>query len=121
FRVSKEKVSDVGLLPEVLRPVERIPEKQSTRTREMTLNEFDGDNGDAMVMLLNRKHWAEAVTEIVKLDSTEIWSLVNLTEDTHPIHLHLVRFQLLDRRPFDMFAYQDKGGLHYYGPPAAPG
>ncbi|HEX5235780.1 MAG TPA: hypothetical protein VFW25_10675 [Silvibacterium sp.] len=26
------------------------------------------------------------------LDTTEIGELVNLTEDTHPIHLHLVRF-----------------------------
>ena len=38
------------------------------------------------------------------LGSTEIWSLLNLTEDTHPIHLHLVRFQILDRRPFDIDA-----------------
>jgi spore coat protein A, manganese oxidase len=58
-----------------------------------------------MVMLLNRKHWAEPVTEIVKLDSTEIWSLVNLTEDTHPIHLHLVRFQILDRQSFASYDY----------------
>jgi spore coat protein A len=105
FRVSKEKAADVSPVPETLRPIERIPEKQSIRTREMTLNEFDGDNGDAMVMLLNRKHWAEPVTEIVKLDSTEIWSLVNLTEDTHPIHLHLVRFQILDRQSFASYDY----------------
>jgi spore coat protein A len=71
----------------------------------MTLNEFDSDSGNPMVMLLNRKHWADPVTEIVQLDTTEIWSLVNLTQDTHPIHLHLVRFQLLDRQSFDPFDY----------------
>ncbi len=65
----------------------------------MTLNQYDGDSGDPMVMLLNRKHWVDPVTEVVKLDSTEIWELVNLTDDTHPIHLHLVRFQILDRQP----------------------
>jgi spore coat protein A len=30
---------------------------------------------------------------------------VNLTEDTHPMHLHLVRFQILDRRPFNVLQY----------------
>ena len=45
------------------------------------------------------------VTETAKLGSTEIWSLVNLTDDTHPIHLHHVRFQVMDRRPFDRDVY----------------
>ncbi len=42
------------------------------------------------------------VTERPTLGSTEIWSLVNETDDSHPIHLHLVRFQILDRRNFDL-------------------
>ncbi len=33
------------------------------------------------------------VTENPTIDTVEIWSLFNLTPDTHPIHLHLVRFQ----------------------------
>jgi len=45
------------------------------------------------------------VTEIAKLGSTEIWSFVNLTDDTHPIHLHHVRFQVIDRRAFDRDTY----------------
>ncbi len=45
------------------------------------------------------------VTESAKLGSTEIWSLVNLTDDTHPIHLHHVRFQVVDRRGFDRDLY----------------
>ncbi|WP_254064420.1 multicopper oxidase family protein [Granulicella sp. S156] len=122
FRVAKDSATDSSLLPEVVRPVERIDEKQSIRTREMTLNEFDGDNGEAMVMLLNRKHWADPVTEIVKLDSTEIWSLINLTEDTHPIHLHLVRFQILDRQSFANYDYLAEEKLRLTGeviPPQA--
>jgi spore coat protein A, manganese oxidase len=74
----------------------------------------------SMGMLLNKTPWHMPVTEKPVLDTTEIWELVNLTEDTHPIHLHLVRFQLLDRRPFDDFLYMDKGELRYTGPVRLP-
>jgi spore coat protein A, manganese oxidase len=39
------------------------------------------------------------------IGTTEIWEFLNLTEDTHPIHLHLVRFQILDRRALEVSAY----------------
>jgi len=98
FGVSKEPVSDDGRPPKALRPVERNPENRVARTRVMTLDELDDDSGMAMVMLLNRKRWADPVTERVRLVSVEIWNLANLTQDTHPKHLHMVRFQVLDRR-----------------------
>jgi spore coat protein A len=122
FRVSSVKVEDTSRVPPLLRTIQRIPESQAICTREMTLNEFDSDYGEAMVMLLNRKRWAEPVTEIVKLDTTEIWSLINLTEDTHPIHLHMVRFQVLDRRNFSNYDYLSDAKLRFTGPgmPPAP-
>ena len=45
---------------------------------------------------------------------------MNLTEDTHPIHLHLVKFQILDRRRFDVFDYRSKATLRYLAPAMAP-
>lgn len=122
FRVSSAPVVDDSRLPTILRPVARIPESQAVRTRLMTLNEFDGDNGDAMVMLLNRKHWVDPVTEIVQRGTTEIWSLANLTQDTHPIHLHMVRFQILDRQDMSVDDYLSDTTLRFTGarrPPAA--
>jgi len=72
-----------------------------------------------MVMLLNRKHWHEPVTERPQLNTTEIWEFVNQTQDTHPMHLHLVRFQVLDRRPFDPFAFMMRREMIYTGPALA--
>src|SRR4029079_13333098 len=46
------------------------------------------------------------VQERPRVGSTEDWRLVNLPEDTHPIHLHLVQFQVMDRTPFDADAYK---------------
>ena len=100
-------------VPATLRPVARIPESDAVRTRTITLNDYLNGVGNSMLMLLNHQHWHEPVTEQPRLNSTEIWEFVNLTEDTHPMHLHLVRFQVLDRRLFDVFAYRNGKGLRY--------
>jgi FtsP/CotA-like multicopper oxidase with cupredoxin domain len=41
----------------------------------------------------------DTVTFFPVLGKPEIWRLMNLTGDTHPIHVHLTAFQVLDRRP----------------------
>ncbi len=92
-------------IPKTLRPIQRTPESAASNTRTMTLHEYKDKYARSMVMLINRKHWHEPVTETPKLNSTEIWEFVNLTEDTHPMHMHLVRFQVLDRRAFDTTDY----------------
>jgi len=44
--------------------------------------------------------WASATTENPVVNSTEIWEIYNTTGDAHPIHLHLVNFEILDRQKF---------------------
>ncbi|MDT7812285.1 MAG: spore coat protein manganese oxidase, partial [Acidobacteriaceae bacterium] len=101
FRVASAPVRDSSQVPGTLLPRAGLPQNAAARTREMTLNEFKDRAGNPVVMLLNRTPWHMPVTETAKLGSTEIWSFVNLTDDTHPIHLHHVRFQVMDRRSFD--------------------
>ncbi len=43
----------------------------------------------------------DACTEQVSAGATEIWEIYNLTGDTHPIHIHLVNAQILNRQTFD--------------------
>lgn len=45
------------------------------------------------------------VSELPELGTTEIWEIANLTADAHPIHLHLVQFQLLDRQRLNTRRY----------------
>jgi FtsP/CotA-like multicopper oxidase with cupredoxin domain len=45
--------------------------------------------------------WFQPTTETPALDSTEIWEIYNFTADAHPVHLHLVNFEILDRKDFE--------------------
>lgn len=44
--------------------------------------------------------WEQPITEKIQLNDTEVWEIYNTTADAHPIHLHLVAFQLLSRQNF---------------------
>ena len=120
FRVARNKAKDTSSLPSALRPVPRISESEATNTRTLSLVEIDDRAQRPITMLLNGAHWKMPVTENPALNSVEIWNLVNLTDDSHPIHLHLVRFQILDRRRFEPFFYKNEGVLKYTGAPVPP-
>jgi spore coat protein A len=120
FRVGKNASPDTSALPSALRPVQKIPESSAVNTRMLTLVEIDDLVKRPVTMLLNNTHWNMPVTENPVLDSTEIWNLINTTDDSHPIHLHLVRFQILDRRSFDVAAYWMTGKFKFFGPPIPP-
>jgi len=45
--------------------------------------------------------WANPTTELPRFGDTERWDIYNFTGDAHPVHLHLVNFQILGRRELD--------------------
>ena len=126
FRVAKAQSIGGNISParnallSVLRPFARMSESAAVNTRMLPLVEVDSLAQRPVTMLLNNTHWNMPVTEKPVLDSTEIWNLINTTDDSHPIHLHLVRFQILDRRSFDIAAYWTTGKLNYFGPAIPP-
>jgi FtsP/CotA-like multicopper oxidase with cupredoxin domain len=54
--------------------------------------------------------WSEPITETPLLNDTEVWEIFNTTVDAHPIHLHLVRFEVLDRQKFDEDTFKPVAG-----------
>jgi FtsP/CotA-like multicopper oxidase with cupredoxin domain len=84
----------------------------ATNTRQVSLNEeestFPGFDGPIAALLgtLNGednpilKRWEDAITENPALNSIEIWEMYNFTADAHPIHIHEVQFQVVNRQPF---------------------
>jgi spore coat protein A len=120
FRVSQTGTRDTSSIPQILRPVPKIAESSAVKTRWLSLVEIDDLVQRPVKMLLNNTEWHKPITENPVLDSVEIWNLVNTIDDVHPIHLHLVRFQILDRRPFNVNAYWATGEVKYTGPAVPP-
>jgi spore coat protein A len=120
FRVAGGKVEDTSLLPATLRPVSKIPESKAVKTRLLSLDEYQNRAGEPVLMLLNGAYWHQPITEKPVLDTTEIWTLINPTDDSHPIHLHLVRFQILDRRRFNAGLYMSTRELKFTGDAVPP-
>jgi spore coat protein A, manganese oxidase len=87
------------------------------KTRYITLNEIDIDE-PTWFLNLNGVHFdAGPTTEAPKVGTVEDWVFVNLTGDTHPMHMHLVTFQVVGRTPFDVEAYEEGNE----GPHGVPG
>jgi spore coat protein A len=120
LRVAQTGEHDTTVIPQTLKPIIKTPESSAVKTRMLSLVEIDDLVQRPVRMLLNNAHWNMPVTENPVLDSVEIWNLINTTEDIHPIHLHLVKFQILDRRPFSVPSYWIKNEVKYIGAAVLP-
>jgi spore coat protein A len=127
----------------------------ANKTRQLTLNEVMGMpttvNGIAypggpLEILVNNTKWdgkrgdgtirsdftpialngiTNYFSELPNEGDTEVWEIVNLTADAHPIHTHLVQFQLMNRQMYNTNKYNKAyaaafpGGafIPSYGPP----
>jgi FtsP/CotA-like multicopper oxidase with cupredoxin domain len=41
--------------------------------------------------------WSDLITETPALGATETWEMHNFTEDAHPVHIHQVKFEVVNR------------------------
>ncbi len=120
FRVAAGAVRQAKPIPARLRSIARLDPATAVKTRTLTLTDRPDPATGRMLMLLGGRRWAAPVSEQPELDSIEIWSLVNLTDDTHPIHLHAVRFQILDRQIFEAELFLRNGEMRLRGEPIPP-
>lgn len=122
FKVTKPlSGKDTSSVPEELAPFTPLNAADAVQERFLALTEMDRpSDGYTMIGMLGMKHWDDPITEDPKAGSTEIWSFVNATGDVHPMHTHLVKFQVLNRQAFDAKAYADTGKIIFTGIPMAP-
>ncbi len=104
-------------LPSITALETDLPERFVTLNEEMTDEEMGGVPVAAVLGTPTEGPlaWSEAITENPQLGDTEIWSVVNLTADAHPIHIHEVMFQVIERLPFDADAYHEAQEAYLLG------
>ena len=101
-------------------PFERLQTETAVKTRELVLYEALDAQQNSLGVKINRVGYDDPVTESPKLNTTEIWRFINTTDDTHPMHLHLVQFQILERQSFEIQKYMDSGVIQYKSKPRPP-
>ncbi|HEU0109472.1 MAG TPA: multicopper oxidase domain-containing protein [Flavisolibacter sp.] len=128
FRVNKPLDENYPLtsIPNMLRaPI--VPLQTNIAPRKLILFEAEDEYGRLKPMLGTVDHgvmqWHDPVTENPMLNSTEIWEIHNETMDAHPIHLHMVSMQLINRQKFHARVNEETGKpeeIRLIGQPVLP-
>lgn len=122
FKVTRPlSEKDTSSVPATLVPWPPLDPAHAVRERILALTEVDrSSDGYTMIGLVGQKRWDAPISEDPKAGSMEIWSFANTTGDVHPMHIHLVQFQVLNRQPFDVTVYMQSGKMVFTGAPMAP-
>jgi len=99
FRVGAVTTPDTSEIPLHPNTVTRLLPQNAAGKRTITLKETTAvDPWGRLMVQLNQTPFTAAPTEIVQLGDTEVWQFVNLTPDSHPMHIHDIEFQILGRQ-----------------------
>ncbi len=124
FRVVAATSVDTSTPPSQLVLPAIAPLPGATNTRQVSLNEEDSETvlvselGENIVLDCEKgepfgpRHallgtladgplrWDDPITENPAVGATEVWEMHNFTEDAHPIHIHEILFEVVNRQPF---------------------
>lgn len=114
FKVVPLEGTDDSEIPEMLRPVEKLEVSNAIKTRRFVLTQ-GLDMHDRIMLTLNNKMFSDPATELPEYDSIEIWEIAApsiVPFVSHPIHIHLVQFQILDRRPINLGTFNENAWIN---------
>jgi spore coat protein A len=108
FRVGPALTADLTTPPQFLVLPPLTPFPAQIRTRKLALLEeasasWDGP-AEAMLGTVDDdgqptgSMWSERVTENPGVGDTELWEIYNFTADAHPMHVHEVTFEVVNRQ-----------------------
>jgi spore coat protein A, manganese oxidase len=114
FRVVPAVAHDPTTPPQFLRLPAIVPLPPETITRQLGLFEKAGSGVDAGGNVVEGpieaqlgnivdgfampRMWMDAVTENPAVGATEVWEYYNTTADAHPMHIHEITFEVVNRQ-----------------------
>ena len=128
FRVVPADAPDPTTPPHFLVLPGITPLPAEARSRPLALIELESNvhDGPSEAVLGNveggtavHRHWADDVTENPSLGDTELWEFYNVTADAHPMHVHEVAFEVVNRQAIE-FSEEGHANIHPVGEPRGP-
>ncbi|KAH6805022.1 Cupredoxin superfamily protein [Perilla frutescens var. frutescens] len=91
--VGKLVPTDVSSVPPTMKSYNAATKVAATRY--IAMYEYQSAAGTPTHLYINGKRFTDPVTETPKSGTTEVWEVINLTGDNHPLHIHLAEFQAI--------------------------
>ena len=127
FKVTKPLTApDLSQLPQLLRNTPIMPLGTTDKVRQLVLFEGTDEYGRLKPLLGTAEQgpleFFAPLTENPQIGEVELWEIINTTPDAHPIHLHLVFFQVQNTQKFNRskFIAGDPASIQPIGQPKAP-
>jgi FtsP/CotA-like multicopper oxidase with cupredoxin domain len=120
FRVVPAVAPDPTTPPQflVLPAITALPAPVTTRPLaliELMSNVHDGPSEAVLGNVENgmavHKHWSDPVSENPSVGATELWEYYNVTADAHPMHVHEIAFEVVNRQAIT-FTEDEMGHIH---------
>ncbi|CAD6239375.1 unnamed protein product [Miscanthus lutarioriparius] len=90
---------DHSRVPARLLDYVKVAEEEAAQRRYIVMYEYEDEaTGAPTHLYINGKRMEDPATETPRPGTTEVWEVINLTQDNHPLHLHLATFQAVRAR-----------------------
>ncbi|KAL3368058.1 hypothetical protein AABB24_009101 [Solanum stoloniferum] len=97
FIINPNHEVQTGHIPQKLITYTPPEISQASNTRYIAFYEYASDIDEPTHLYINGKSFEAPVTEMPRVGTSEIWNIINLTEDNHPLHIHLGLFVVLEQ------------------------
>ncbi|CAG7864906.1 unnamed protein product [Brassica rapa] len=97
FIVSDDYEADTWTIPNKLINYPPADVSNAVLTRYISMYEYVSDSDEPTHLYVNGLPYDAPVTETPKAGTTEVWEVINLTEDNHPLHIHLGLFKVVEQ------------------------
>ncbi|KAK1390050.1 Multicopper oxidase [Heracleum sosnowskyi] len=97
FIITPHQELDTSRVPKKLMEYPSPDMSSASHTRYITMYEYTTKSDEPTHLNINGKSPEDPVTEKPKVGTSEIWYVINLTDDNHPLHIHLGLFSVLSQ------------------------